>query len=264
MVRKTLFIGMFGLSLLLVMTGCAEFAVRGSGGLVTETYDVSGFNHLDVSSAVRVELSQEGQESVSVETDANLLQYLEVEVRGETLYVGLNDRARGVSISPSRGITFTVGVDDLERLEVSGASDVAAGPLEAGDFVLSVSGASDVQIESLDVDSARIEASGASDVSVGGLRAGKLDATASGASTVEVSGEAAEQVADIEGASHYRASSLQSEDAYVEASGASDAELRASETLGVDASGASSVGYYGDPQVSQQLSGASDLNRLGQ
>ena len=263
MVQKKLLVGLIGLSLLLVVTGCAG-VVQGSGGVVTETYDVSGFSRLDVSNAVEVDLSQEGKESVSVETDANLLRYLEVEVRGDTLHVGLNDSARGVAINPSRGIHFTVGVDDLERLEVSGASNVDAGPLESGDFELSVAGASDVEIESLEVDSARIEASGSSDVSIGDLRAGKLDAVASGASSVEVSGEAAAQVADVEGASNYRAGDLQSAETYVEVSGASDARLRASETLQVDASGASHVRYYGSPQVSQQLSGASDLDRLGQ
>jgi hypothetical protein len=261
MVQKKLFVGVIGLSLALVITGCMGI-VQGSSNVVTETYDVSGFSRLDVSNAVQVDLSQEGDESVSVETDANLLRYLEVEVRGDTLHVGLNDSARGVTINPSRGIHFTIGVDDLERLEVSGASNVVSGPLESGDFELSVSGASDVVIESLDVESARIEASGSSDVSVGELQAEELDATASGASTVKVEGEAADQVADVQGASHYRAGDLQSAEAYIEISGASDAELRADESLQVDASGASNVRYYGSPQVSQQLSGASDLEHL--
>jgi hypothetical protein len=262
--KKTLFVGVVGLSLLLAALGCAGTAQVGSGEVVTEAYDVSGFNRLDVSSAVRVDLSQDGEESVSVETNSDLLEYLVVEVRAGTLYVGLNDRGRRLTINPTDGIHFTIGVDELERLEVSGASDVAAGPLSADDFVLSVGGASDVQIEALDVDSARIEASGSSDVSVSDLQTDKLDVAASGASTVEVSGEAVEQVSDVEGASHYRAESLESEDVYIEISGASDAELRASKTLGVDASGASRVEYYGDPQVSQQLSGASDLTRRGE
>jgi hypothetical protein len=263
MVKKTLFIGLIGLSLLLVMAGCVGI-VQGNGDIVTETYDVSGFDRLDVSNAVRVELSQGGGESARVETDANLIRYLEVEVRGETLYVGLNDDARGLNISPTRGINFTIGVDELERLEVSGASDVAAGPLESGDFALSASGASDVEVEALSADAVRIEASGSSDVSVADLRAEELDTAATGSSTVEVRGEVAGQVADVAGASRYEAGSLQSVEAHVECSGASDAALRASETLGVDASGASNVRYYGDPQISQQLSGASDLERLGQ
>jgi hypothetical protein len=263
MVKKTLFIGLIGLSLLLVMVGCAG-VVQGNGDIVTKTYDVSGFDHLDVSSAVQVELSQGGGESVSVETDANLIRYLEVEVRGETLYVGLNDDARGLNISPTRGIDFTISVDELKRLKVSGASNVAAGALESGDFMLSASGASDVEIEALSAIEVRIEASGSSDVSVVDLRAVRLDTAASGSSTVEVRGEVAGQVADVEGASRYEAERLQSEEAYVECSGASDAALRVGETLEVEASGASNVRYYGEPQVSQQLSGVSELERLGQ
>lgn len=262
MVRKTLFIGLVGLGLLLVITGCTD-VVRGNGNIVTEEYDVSGFNRLDVSSAVRVGLSQDGEESVSVETDANLIRYLEVEERGDTLYVGLNDHARRLNISPSRGITFTVGVDELEAIDMSGASVLAAGALESNDFELSISGASDVEIEALHVEAARIDASSSSNLSIGDLQTEALEVAANGSSTIEVSGEAAEQVADVVGDSHYEAGDLQSEEAHVSLSGASDARLRVSDTLDVDASGASSAGYYGDPIVSQKLSGASDLERLG-
>ncbi len=62
-------------------------SVKGNGQIVSNTYSVSSFLHLHLSVNGRVELCQSTEEKVEVETDENLLSFIEVVNSGRTLFV---------------------------------------------------------------------------------------------------------------------------------------------------------------------------------
>jgi hypothetical protein len=105
---------------ILTVTGCSTFVTRGSGDLITEERQVSNFDRIDLSGMGEVVITQDGSESLSVETDDNIMKYVEAVVEGGTLKLGFKDGFN--FISPSR-LVFTVSIDDLNGLAVSGSGD---------------------------------------------------------------------------------------------------------------------------------------------
>ncbi len=110
-------------------------------------------------------------------------------------------------------------------------------------------------IEGLDI-------SGASDAKIMNVKADSLKLKASGASEIIINGEAKELKADASGASEINAENLRAENADVDASGASSANVLATNELNVEASGASKISYTGEPKnIKQNASGASSINK---
>ena len=65
--------------------------VRGSGDVIVENRSVSGFDKVSVEGAGRVIITQGKKESLTVETDDNLMKYIKTEVTGDTLEIGFED-----------------------------------------------------------------------------------------------------------------------------------------------------------------------------
>lgn len=107
-----------------------------------------------------------------------------------------------------------------------------------------------------------LEVSGASSGNVSNVKANSLELKASGASKIKADGAAKKLEAEASGASTIDAENLKVEDADVDASGASNATVSASDDLKVEASGASKISYSGEPKnIKQNSSGASSVTK---
>jgi hypothetical protein len=176
-----------GLALLaaaLALGGCTfsvgGLGVKGSGVAKTETRDVSGFEQIDVSAAIRLECSAGKETAVEVTTDDNLLPLVRTEVKGDTLHVSLDE-----GVSTTLGITVKVTAPRLKGVTLSGASVAVLTGLDEKALRLSASGASNVTASGT-ADRLEIDCSGASGVHAKGLAAQAVVADVSGASTAEV------------------------------------------------------------------------------
>jgi predicted small secreted protein len=224
--------------LVIVLSACN--VVRGSGDMVTETRDVSGFDSVDLSGSGDVIITQGEGESLTIETDDNVMEHITSEVRGGTLHLGTKEL---ISVSPTR-LVFTLGVDDLNAADVSGSGSIEA--------------------DSIETDSLEIDVSGSGDVKVDSLTAGDLGVRISGSGDVQLAGEVSEQDIDISGSGNYRAGDLLTETTVISISGSGEATLWTTESLDADVSGSASINYYGNPTVTSSSSGSSDINGLGE
>jgi hypothetical protein len=215
--------------------------VRGSGNVVTEEREVSGFDGVALSGVGQVIITQGDEESLTIETDDNLMRYIESNVRNGTLELGL---ARNTIPIPTQSIIFRVGVDDLTGLTSSGA----------GSF----------EIEELEADRLRVTLSAAGDIGIDSLSATDLVVTISGAGNVDLAGQVETQEIDMSGLGRYNAPDLESQSASVRISGAGGAVVWAQDTLDVEISGAGNVEYYGSPNVTQDISGAGRVTSRGE
>jgi Putative auto-transporter adhesin, head GIN domain len=236
--------------ILLFASACGVLPNRGSGRLITETRDVSGFNAVEFggsgnlfmySGAGNVEIVQDGIESITIETDDDVMEYVTTEVSGRNLFVKL-DFGGQPPVLPTE-MNITVHVRELNEIVVSGAWDMRAGLIESDRLEASISGAGNFRIDTLTVNDLRVDVSGAGDMEIGG--------------------EAASQRITLSGAGKYRAGDLQSGTATINISGAGKATLWVTGTLDVEISGAGRVDYYGDPTVSFHQSGAGSIHHLG-
>jgi DUF4097 and DUF4098 domain-containing protein YvlB len=227
------------IAIVLLLCACGLRAVRGSGKLVTESRDVSDFDRVSLGGSGKVILIQGETESLTIETDRNVMRYVTSEVRGGTLVLGTKS---GVMVSPTR-LRFTVSVQDLAGLTVSGSGDIVA--------------------ERVDTDRLEIETSGSGQVRVDALTAEDLKVRISGSGDVELAGEVAEQEVTISGSGKYRAGDLRSETVSVTISGSGDATLWTTESLDARLTGSGSVSTYGNPRTDVSSSGSGNVKGLG-
>jgi hypothetical protein len=174
--------------------------ISGSGNVVSQEYDLSDFDVVDISHAFNVNITQGESYSVIVRVDDNLMEHLEVVKQGNTLKIGL----KPLQDYTVRNATMEaeVTMPELNGVEASGASDVIATGFEsdrdfqvrlsgassavligsAGEVTVDASGSSDADLAEFPVGDARVDASGSSTVTVN--VSGRLDVDASGSSDV--------------------------------------------------------------------------------
>ena len=225
-----------------LVTACSTRTVRGSGDLISEAREVSNFDRVNLSGLGEVLITQSGQESLVVETDDNLMEYIMTDVRGGTLMLGI-DPTKVMLIDPTQ-LMFTLQVKDLEGLDISGSGSIKA--------------------ESIETDSLDVGVSGSGNALIDSCIAGEVAVDISGSGVVELAGEAAQQRVDISGSGKYVAGDLYSDTADVKISGSGDVTLWVDESLDARLSGSSSLNYYGQPTVNSSGSGSSTVKSLGE
>lgn len=214
--------------------------ITGNSKIVSENRSVGSFTNVEVSGGFEVRLKQDGATSVKIETDENLMQYIEVMVNSNTLVIRSK---RGFNLDPSKENIVYVSAPAYKDLDVSGACDIKGeGVISGTDLDVHASGASDINME-VNVPNLSTELSGGGEINFRG-RATKFDVSLSGAAKM-------------------RCFDLQAEDVNLDVSGASDIEVNASRKLDISASGASDVKYRGNASVSQSSSGASSVKKVG-
>jgi hypothetical protein len=226
-----------------LLVGCAQpiSSIRGSGNVVIQEWDISGFDRLDVSHGFKVDIHQGEAFSVVVRVADHLLDKLVVAKRGSTLRIGLRP---GVSPSLQNATQEAeVTMPELTGLDLTGAPHATVSGFKSTNY--------------LDVD-----LSGAS-VLRGEIQAGDARFDVSGASEVALQGSAGDLVVNARGASNVDLDDFRVADARVQASGASNVTVNASGILDAVTNDASDVYYVGNPRMGSwdTRSGGSSIRR---
>jgi hypothetical protein len=213
--------------------------MQGSGNVITERRDVSGYRAVAFSGIGELTIDQNGSEGLTLEGEDNILPFIRTEVRDGVLLIGPEGLG---TFNPTRPLRFNLSARNMDGVDVSGAGSARAASLEAPSLQLGVSGAGSL--------------------TVGTISSGDLRVHISGSGYMAASGRVSNQRVNISGSGEYRASDLSSSAARVSISGAGAAVLRVSETLDADISGAGSVRYIGNPTVSRHISGVGSIQKL--
>ncbi len=166
-----------------LLTACSTRTVRGSGDLISETRAVSNFDRVNLNGSGEVIITQGEEESLVVETDDNIMEYVTTQVRGGTLELGF-DSTKVMNIDPTQ-LTFTLHLKELAGLDIDGSGKYIADDLysDTADIKLDGSGRVTVWVaESLD---ARVNGSG----SVSYYGTPTVNSTGSGSGTLNSLGE---------------------------------------------------------------------------
>ena len=164
------------LLLVVIVTACSQITT-GSGQVVTQEMELSGFDKLDISQGFNVQVDQGDEFSVVIRVDDNLIEYLQVEKVGDKLKIGLE----GNRIYGNSTLQANVTLPSLTGLDVSGGSDVSVNGT-GEEISVDASGGSDADLASYSVVDANIDASGGSQVTINA--SGTLNVDASGGSQV--------------------------------------------------------------------------------
>ena len=220
---KILIIVTLCLSLTACMNAQLGRTVRGDGEVVKKERTASSFDGIRVSSGIDVFLKQGDKESITVEADENLHDYIMTEVRDGVLHVYTDANIREAKMK-----RVYVTMREVRSLKTSSAGDIVGETSLKGDNLeISASSAGDIKVE---------------------IYGKNIEVDISSSGDVTLSGEAETLNADLSSAGDLEAYELKTKEADVRVSSAGDAHVNVSEKLVARASSAGDISYQGNPR----------------
>jgi uncharacterized protein YxeA len=217
----TITIAILGISL------CAEGQIRktvhGDNNVVTKERKTESFSGIKVSTGIDVYLKQGNNESISVEADENLHEYILTEVRDGILHVYTD-----VNIREAERKRVYVTMKEVNSVRTSSAGDVIGeSPIKSDKLDLSASSAGNIKLE---------------------VNAKEIEAEISSSGDITLSGDADILEADLSSAGDLNAYDLTVREADVSVSSAGNADINVSEKITARASSAGDINYQGNPR----------------
>jgi citrate lyase gamma subunit len=211
--------------------------VSGHGHVVTKERKTDSFTGVKVSSGIDVYLKQGNNESISVEADENLHEYILTEVRNGVLNVYSE-----YNIRDAEKKRVYVTMKEVNSIKTTSAGDVfGESPINSDNLELSASSAGDIKIE---------------------VNSKKLDIDISSSGDITLTGETDMLRADLSSAGDLNAYELKAREADISVSSAGDADVNVSERLTARASSAGDINYKGDPKyIDAHSSSAGGVHR---
>ena len=196
---------------------------KGNGEIVTEKRSVGDFDELRIAGNFEVILEESNQPYVQINTDENLLDFIETEVEAGILTVSQEKKL----ISKSK-IRVIVNYQELKDIRAMGAALI-----KNSDYLSS----DDLEI--------RMEGAGAIDLKI---LSNKLRVELSGAGVISLAGEVEEQELNLMGAGTLEAFDLDSKACDISVGGLGGAEIYVTEKLNATIEGVGSIKYDGQPE----------------
>ena len=182
--------------------------------------------------------------SVVATVDDNVREHIEVNKSGDTLVI----RVKSNRAFRSATLEAKVTMPDVSKIDLSGGSEVEVKGFDSTTPLrIKISGGSHMNgsINAGDID---LNLSGGSHFDLSGS-ADSLEANLSGGSHVTISGSAENIVIKGSGGSHFNLEEYSVEDADINLSGGSHADVNVEGTINADLTGGSKVIYIGQPTM---------------
>jgi hypothetical protein len=244
---------------------------------------LDNFSRINFRVPGKLYLRQGSPQKFEIEGDREFIKELEIEVEGDRLIIGKENRWMDWGWNDDDRVTVYITIPQIEGLSVAGSGDlIGENKFTTADLDLKVSGSGSLKIEadaSGDVEadvsgSGSIELRGKSrsfdsDVSGSGrvrieeTIAGNVSFGVSGSGKIEASGTARDIKTSISGSGRVYAANLEVESCEVRISGSGDVEINVKSELDAVISGSGTVSYKGNPaHINSHSSGSGKVRKL--
>jgi citrate lyase gamma subunit len=211
--------------------------VYGNNKVVTKERVAGSFEGLRVSTGIDVYLKQGNKETITVEADENLHEYILTKIEGGILSIYTEVNIRDADVKK-----VYVTMKDISSVKASSAGDIIGeSAIKSDEIELSASSAGDIKLE---------------------VYARELDVDISSSGDITLSGEADILKADLSSAGDFNGYNLKVREADVTASSAGDADINVTERLKANASSAADIHFTGNPKyVDAHSSSAAGIHK---
>jgi hypothetical protein len=226
--------------ILLALSGCGLIYVQGDGDVTVETRTLSGsFTKVTAGSTVDVIIEPGDAFQATVEIDSNLQQYVELEIRGETLFVRNPDLF--TNISPTSAVVRIV-MPAIGMASATGTGDVTVGNFAVeGNFTVLLSGTGNMSFPGT---------------------AQSIDATLSGTGDLSLTGEADALDAIVSGVGDLDSRECPVATADITLSGTGNAVCTVTGTVTALLSGIGDLDVYGGARVTARETGLGRVHEI--
>jgi hypothetical protein len=226
--------------ILFLVAGCVvniQDSITGDGNVVSQTRDVPVFSGIKVGSGIDVFVTQGENQSVVVEADENLQDWIRTEVNGSVLHIYTD---KNIRLAKTKKINITCKT--IDKIDVSSAGDVTGlSPFKTDKLDIDMSSAGDLKFE---------------------VEANEITISISSAGNVVLKGRTDTLKADLSSAGDLNAFDLEAKYGDVSVSSAGNARVFVTEEASFHSSSAGDIDYKGEPRVKEiQTSSAGTVNK---
>jgi hypothetical protein len=240
------------------MYSCYDFPlmISGTGPIVTQEFDLTSFDEISAETVIDVEIVQGDTQKVIAEGNENMMNFLELKVINNKLYVDLTH-----GNFTNFKLKVYVTVPTIKKIETECTGDI---------YIEGFTGLQSLKLKSSST--GKITSEGTFEIngnleivssSTGNIsliaNCEEVKARSSGTGNITIEGSCIFQEVSLSGTGNYNAYDLISEECEVETSGTGDAKVNVSEQLDVTINGVGSVYYKGNPRINVQDSSIGDL-----
>lgn len=256
---KVFFIALTAMALLPMMA-CGRVHIESSERYVTKpvTQKLGSFDKISVDGSVDVEFTVGNSRSMEIYGADNAIQYVDLSVRNNTLYVSMSN---DVQIYGKSRLTVLVTAPTLTEVSISGSGDVEVLGRCNTLTDVSISGSGDIDVRNLKVDSFTASVTGSGDIELNNLTAKNASLRVSGSGDIEVRGTADKAAITINGSGDVDAEHFIVRELDAVVSGSGDIECYAEELLNATVSGSGEISYRGNPAKINRSGRESSIHR---
>jgi hypothetical protein len=225
----------------LATVGCTQARSESGGPIVGRDYKVGEFNRIDLGGAYDLTVRTGSAPTVHARGGQNVIDKLEVEVRGDTLVIRPKKKGLDIGWNSHGKVELTVTVPALRAASLAGAGDIRIDRVAGDSFEGSIAGSGDLRLDKVEVATVKFDISGAGSVNV-------------------TDGRARHAEYGITGAGDIHAKGLTSETASISIAGAGGVQASATKTANVSIVGAGDVNLAGGAKCSVSKVGAGDVH----
>jgi hypothetical protein len=223
-------------------------AVLGSGTVIEADRSVSNITGVELTMQGTLHITTGASESLRIEAEDNLMEYIQTEVRLGKLVIGTRP---GINLHPNRPINYYLTVTGLSSVVISSSGDIETDDQQSGSFSITISSSGNLSISSLDCTTLQVKISSSGDVKITKLVAETTSVTISSSGNLDIlGGQVQQQDITISSSGEYHARDLESVTANVVLSSSGEATIRVSDHLGGRLSSSGNINYSGNPDVS--------------
>lgn len=202
--------------------------VAGSGHLIKKERAISDFSKVVLSEEGDLFIEAGSQESLVVEAEENLQEYIIADVNNDTLEI--YKQPEDITLEPAQPIKYYLSATNLEELIVKNSGDVEINEITGESFSVRITGSGSVEIKDLQVSNLEAELTSSGDL-------------------VILKGDVESQKIRLSSSGEYDGRNLGSQNAIVEVSSGGSAIVNAKNSLMVDISSSGDVLYSGNPEI---------------
>jgi hypothetical protein len=249
----------------IVISACSigdNKTVRGSGNVVEETREVSGLTGVNLATIGDLVIEVGDTESLRIEAEDNLMEYLETEVRGGKLKIKTQNRIR---LEATKRVNYYLTVTDLDTIEISSVGDIEAPDLEADRFSINVASTGNLEMGDLEADKLTVKISSTGDVAMGMLNADTLEVDIGSTGNLDIGGgEVKSQDISIDSSGKYAAQDMASDEADVRLNSTGSATIWVRDQLKAILRRSGDLRYRGDPTVDATTNSTGEVIQIGE
>jgi hypothetical protein len=214
--------------------------IQGNGSIKKQARALEHFSGVSLNLPASLELRIGNTESVTIETDDNLLPLIETVIEDGTLKIRTAKKNTNIE---THTMKIVVQAKDVNRIALGGSGSIASDALRAPKLQFDLGGSGSINVKGVEADVVAVSVGGSGKMAAGGGSTSKLSVSIGGSGDVQFGPVKANNVS-------------------VSIGGSGDATVWARDSLSVTIAGSGDVTYYGDPKISKTVAGSGGTRRL--